>query len=104
MRNYKYAVATVMTVAMISLVGCVAPGTPGYPATSVDDANVSAQIRTALVNEAMFKVNQIRIETITGVVTLSGTVQSRPEADRVVEMTKTVQGVREIRNNLDIRP
>jgi hypothetical protein len=41
---------------------------------------------------------------VTGVVTLSGTVQSRPEADRVVEMTKTVQGVREIRNNLDIRP
>lgn len=74
MRNYKYAVATVMAVTMISLVGCVAPGTPGYPATSVDDANVSAQIRTALVNEAMFKVNQIRIETVTGVVTLSGTV------------------------------
>lgn len=104
MRNYKYAVATAMAAAMISLVGCVAPGTPGYPVTSFDDANVSAQIRTALVNEAMFKVNQIRIETVNGVVTLSGTVQSRPEADRVVEMTKTVQGVKEIRNSLDVRP
>lgn len=104
MRNYKYAIAAAMSVAVISLVGCVAPGTPGYPATSVDDANVTAQIRTALVNEAMFKVNQVRIETVNGVVTLTGTVQSRPEADRVVEMTKTVQGVREIRNNLDVRP
>jgi hyperosmotically inducible protein len=52
----------------------------------------------------MFKVNQIRIETVNGVVTLTGVVQSRPEADRVVEMTKTVQGVREIRNSLDVRP
>ena len=26
MRNYKYAVATVMAVTMITLVGCVAPG------------------------------------------------------------------------------
>ena len=89
---------------MISLVGCVAPGTPGYPATSVDDANISAQIKTALINEAMFKVNQIRIETANGTVTLSGTVQSGPEADRIVEMTKTVQGVRDIRNSLDVRP
>jgi|GEM_PF-1011728 len=104
MKNYKYAVASAMTVVMISLVGCVAPGTPGYPVASVDDANVSAQIRTALVNEAMFKVNQIRVETVNGTVTLSGTVQSRPEADRVVEMTKTVQGVKEIRNSLDVRP
>jgi hyperosmotically inducible protein len=104
MRNYNYAVATAMAAAMISLVGCMAPGTPEYPATSFDDANVSAQIRTALVNEAMFKVNQIRIETVNGVVTLSGTVQSRPEADRVVEMTKTVQGVKEIRNSMDVRP
>jgi osmotically-inducible protein OsmY len=104
MRSYKYAVATAMAVAMISLVGCVAPGTPGYPATSVDDANVTAQVRTALVNEAMFKVNQVRVETVNGVVTLTGTVQSRPEADRVVEMTKTVQGVKEIRNSLDVRP
>lgn len=104
MKNYKYVIATGMASAMITLVGCVAPGTPGYPATSVDDANVSAQIRTALMNEAIFKVNQIRIETVNGVVTLTGTVQSRPEADRVVEMTKTIQGVREIRNGLDIRP
>jgi len=104
MKNYKYAVASAMAVAMISLVGCVAPGTPGYPVTSVDDANVTAQIRTALMNEAVYKVNQIRIETVNGIVTLTGTVQSRPEADRVVEMTKTVQGVREIRNSLDVRP
>jgi hyperosmotically inducible protein len=104
MRNYKYVVATAMSVAMISLVGWVAPGTPGYPATSVDDANVTAQVRTALVNEAMFKVNQVRVETVNGVVTLTGTVQSRPEADRVVEMTKTVQDVKEIRNSLDVRP
>lgn len=64
----------------------------------------TAQFKTALVNEAIFKVNQIRIETVNGVVTLSGTVQSRPEADRVVEMTKTIQGVKEIRNSLDVRP
>ena len=56
------------------------------------------------MNEAVYKVNQIRIETVNGIVTLTGTVQSRPEADRVVEMTKTVQGVREIRNSLDVRP
>lgn len=35
---------------------------------------------------------------------MAAAIQSRPDADRVVETTKTVQGVKEIRNSLDVRP
>lgn len=104
MKNYKNVLVAAMVVTVATLTGCVAPGTPGYQPTAIDDQNTTAQIRTALMNEAVFKVNQIRVETINGTVTLTGVVQSRPEADRVVEMTKTIQGVREIRNGLEIRP
>lgn len=104
MKNYRYAFASALVVTVVTLAGCVAPGTPGYQPTAMDDQTTTAQIRTALMNEAVFKVNQIRVETINGVVTLTGVVQSRPEADRVVEMTKTIQGVKEIRNGLEVRP
>ena len=56
------------------------------------------------MNEAVYRANQVRVETIGGVVTLTGNVQTRLEADRVVEMTKTVKGVKEIRDGLEIRP
>lgn len=104
MKNYKYAIAAAMAVTVLTLSGCVAPGTPGYQPTAMDDSNTTSMIKAALVNEAMYKVNQIRVETVNGVVTLSGVVQSRPEAERVVEMTKTIKGVKEIRDVLDVRP
>ena len=104
MRNYKYALATVMAVSVITLSGCVAPVTPNTPPTSMDDANMTTQVKAALMNEAVFRVNQIRVDTIGGVVTLTGVVQTRPEADRVVEMTKTVKGVKDIRDGLEVRP
>jgi len=104
MRNLKYTFATVMAVSVIALSGCVVPVTPNTPPTSMDDANMTMLVKTALLNEAVFKVNQIRVDTIGGVVTLTGVVQTRLEADRVVEMTKTIKGVREIRDGLEIRP
>jgi osmotically-inducible protein OsmY len=104
MKNYKYIFAGALAVSVITLSGCVAPGAPGYQPTTIDDSNTTTQIKAALVNEAMYKVNQIRVETVNGVVTLSGVVQSRPEAERVVEMTKTIKGVKEIRDVLEVRP
>lgn len=100
MKNYKYVLATAMTVAIISLTGCVAPGTP----TAIDDTNMTILVKAALLNEAVYKVNQIHVDTINSVVTLSGTVQTRIEADRAVEMTKTIKGVKEIRDMLEVRP
>lgn len=70
----------------------------------MDDANMTTLVKAALMNEAVYKVNQIRVETIGGVVTLTGVVQTRLEADRVVEMTKTIKGVKEIKDGLEVRP
>ncbi len=104
MRNYKFVLATAMAVTVLTLSGCVAPGTPNNPSTAMDDANMTTLVKAALMNEAVYKVNQIRVETIGGVVTLTGVVQTRLEADRVVEMTKTIKGVKEIKDGLEVRP
>lgn len=96
MKTYKSVLSIAIALITVTLSGCVAP----VPQTAIDDANVTNQIKTALMNEAIFKVNQIRVDTINGVVTLTGVVQSRIEAAHAVEMAKTVQGVREIRNGL----
>lgn len=103
MTNYKSAFAAAMAVSVITLAGCVAPGTPNNPPTAMDDANMTTLVKAALMNEAVYKVNQIRVETVGGIVTLTGTVQTRTEADRVVEMTKTIKGVKEIKDGLEVR-
>ncbi len=104
MKNYKYILATAIAVSVVTLAGCVAPGTPNNPPTAMDDANMTTLVKAAIMNEAVFKANQIRVETVGGVVTLTGVVQTRPEADRAVEMTKTIKGVKDIRDGLEVRP
>lgn len=104
MKNYKYLLTSAMIFTVMSLSGCVAPVSPSNPPTAIDDANMTTLVKAALMNEAVYQVNQIRVETIGGVVTLTGVVQTRLEADRAVEMTKTIKGVREIRDGLEVRP
>jgi osmotically-inducible protein OsmY len=104
MKNIKRVAVVALAASVLALAGCVAPGTPGYQPTAVDDTNMTAQIKTAFLNEAVFKANQIRVETVNGIVTLSGVVQSRAEAERAVEMTKTIKGVREIKDGIEVRP
>ncbi len=104
MKNYKYILATAIAVSVVTLAGCVAPGTPNNPPTAMDDANMTTLVKAAIMNEAVFKANQIRVETVGGVVTLTGVVQTRLEADRAVEMTKTIKGVKDIRDGLEVRP
>ena len=99
MRTYPSALMIATVLVTLTLSGCVAP----VPPSAIDDANMTNQIKTALMNEAVFKVNQIRVETINGVVTLTGVVQSRIEALHAAEMAKTIQGVREIRNGLEVQ-
>ena len=92
-----------MTVTLVALAGCQVPPPQASTSTAMADAQITAEIKAAIMNDAIYKVNQIRVETFNGVVQLSGTVGTRMEAMHVEEMTKTVKGVTEIRDNLDVR-
>jgi hypothetical protein len=98
--KYRHLVAIGMIGIVAALQGCQAPGTMDH---TMDDAQITTQIKQAIVNEAMFKVNQIKVETFNGVVQLSGTVPSRVEALQVQEMAKSIKGVKEIKDNLMIK-
>ena len=69
----------------------------------VDDKVVSAKVKAALVGDPTTKAYQIGVTTYEGVVQLSGFVDSNAQVSRATEVARTVDGVREVKNELQVR-
>jgi hypothetical protein len=67
---------------------------------AVDDAEITAKIKAAFFAESGLKTLQISVETIKGVVTLSGSVDSASNRDIAQRMAGTVAGVSQVKNQL----
>jgi len=69
-------------------------------ANAVDDAAITAKVKTAIMAEPGLKSMQIDVDTKDAVVTLSGTVASAPLKDRAKEIASSVSGVRSVEDKL----
>ena len=68
----------------------------------MDDASITAQVKTVLLNDPQVNATKIDVSTSGGVVTISGTVRSKPEQDRAVQLARQVNGVKDVRANLTV--
>ena len=70
--------------------------------STLDDATITARVKTALLNDTQVNATKIDVTTSNGVVNLSGTVRSKTEEDRAVQLARQVSGVREVKANLTV--
>jgi hyperosmotically inducible protein len=69
----------------------------------VDDAAITAKVKTALLGSDLTKGLQVGIETRDGVVQLSGFVDDAAARDEAVRLARAVSGVRSVRNEIDVK-
>jgi len=70
----------------------------------IDDAEITAKVKAAIFAEPGLKTLQISVNTMKGVVTLSGSVDSSPSSDMAKVLAEAVSGVKEVKNRLVIKP
>lgn len=70
---------------------------------AIDDAEITAKVKAAIFAEPGLKTLQISVDTVKGVVTLSGSVDSSPSSDRAKVLAGAVAGVKEVKNRLVIK-
>ena len=70
---------------------------------AVDDAAITAKVKTALTAEPGLKALQINVDTANGIVTLSGAVDSPTNLDRATQVAQAVQGVKSVDNRLTVK-
>jgi osmotically-inducible protein OsmY len=66
----------------------------------IDDTEITAKIKAILLNEPGVDSLKITVDTIKGIVTLSGSVTSQDKADKVVKLSKSVDGVKSVNSKL----
>jgi hyperosmotically inducible periplasmic protein len=69
----------------------------------IDDAEISARVKAALVDDETAKARPIDVETQSGVVQLSGFVESEASKRAAESAARSVEGVTEVRNALMVR-
>jgi len=70
---------------------------------AVDDSVITGKVKAALVADPTTKAHQIEVETFQGHVQLSGFVDSSEARSRAVEIARNVQGVKDVKNSLQLR-
>lgn len=69
----------------------------------IDDATLSAKVKAVLAADDAVKARQIDVETRDGVVQLSGLVDSQDTIDAALVAARSVEGIKEVRNDLGVR-
>jgi osmotically-inducible protein OsmY len=68
-----------------------------------DDASITAKVKDAFVADAQVKAAEISVQTMQGVVQLSGFVDSAAMEKRAVELAQQITGVKYVRDNIIVR-
>lgn len=70
---------------------------------ALDSSVLTTKIKATFVGDSRLKALDINVKTYKGVVLLSGFVDTQAEADRAVQLARTVKGVKEVRNSLIVK-
>jgi hypothetical protein len=71
---------------------------------TIDDATITALVKTVLLNDPQIGATKIDVDTASGIVTLSGTVKSEADAARAIELARRAAGVKDVKSTLQVTP
>ena len=105
MQRVKLAIVAVLSsLALAQLPGCAGTAAERSTGAIVDDAAITAKVKTALIQEPAVSAMDINVNTYRGVVQLSGFVETEAQANRAVETASNVAGVRSVDNDMRVAP
>ncbi len=67
------------------------------------DTAITTRIKADLIKEPALSSTGIHVETVKGTVMLSGFVNSKAEADRAVEVARSVEGVKKVESAIKVK-
>lgn len=104
MKQMNKSLATVvLSLVVASLLGCNAAPKKETTAEYIDDSYLTTKVKAAILRDPTLKSSEINVETYKGAVQLSGFVNSRSDINRAVEVTRTVRGVKAVRNDMQLK-
>ena len=97
------AIAMMAAFGAVQLAGC-ASDSDRTAGQTLDDAAITAKVKTALSTQRDIKTSDVNVNTHQGIVQLAGFVHSEEAARRAAEIARNVSGVKSVKNDLVVVP
>ena len=91
-------------VALLSATGCAVTRDQQTAGAYVDDTVITTQIKSRMLNDKDVAGTSIGVETLNGTVMLSGFAKSSMERGAAERIARDVNGVRQVKNEIAVRP
>lgn len=99
----RFFSAFFVALTLMTAAGCASTQNREGAGEYVDDSVITTKVKAQLFNEPNLRSGQINVETFKGVVQLSGFVNSQADIDRAVEIARSVNGVKSVKNDMRLR-
>lgn len=105
MKKYLRAVTmAALTGVVVVSTGCAVIRGQETAGAYVDDTAITTSVKAKFVEDKSVDAASIKVETLNGTVALSGFAKSTTEKTQAEKIARATKGVREVRNNLIVRP
>jgi len=84
--------------------GCAVTRDQSTVGEYIDDSVLTTRVKARFADDSQVSAMSITVETLKGVVQLSGFAKNSAERNRAGEIARTTSGVKGVVNNLVIRP
>lgn len=96
--------AVVSAVALLTMTGCAVTRDQQTVGAYIDDTTITTQIKGRFFDDKAVAGTAISVETLNGVVLLSGFAKSATEKTAAESIAREVNGVKSVRNEIVIQP
>lgn len=96
--------AATLAVAALATTGCAVTSGQSTVGQYVDDATVATRVKTKLAEDPTVSAMRIQVEALNGTVQLAGFATSQSEKDRAGQLARGTPDVKEVRNNIIVKP
>ena len=95
--------AIVSSLLVVALVACAPTAKREGAGEYVDDSLITGKVKAALVADPDLKATEINVETFKGTVQLSGFVAAPEHIPKAVQLARSVEGVKSVKNDIAVK-
>ena len=96
--------AAAVAIASLSGAGCAVTSGQSSVGQYVDDTTVTTSVKARFAEDNNVSAMRIQVETLNGMVQLSGFATSQSEKDNAGQLARAVPDVKGVTNNIIVRP
>lgn len=100
----KIALASAIAISALYVTGCAVSRDQQSVGAYIDDATTTTQVKARFAENPVVSAMAIKVETLNGVVQLSGFAKSADERHTAETIARGASGVRGVINDIVVRP